>query len=350
MNGYMDILTSLNEQTAYSGTQLQLIMAAWVINKPFESKKKISMSSGDVEEEDYDKQSIYALLYSLYRSVGNVQSDQGVSYEMTFNTWGYAWPASWGTAPTTEEEPQRFGMNAYSGLYHFQQVKDYILARGGKVHVVELGCGTGAGAHHVCKNVLPECTYEAVDMQHAAIQTCRRKYIPALGGRLVATLANATQTPIKSASADFVAVCETHITEIPGRVTEEDRLFFATAHRILKPDGYMLWGNAIPDSTWKPCFDYLESLGLKLVEVCDLTREAVLARDLDRSRVNAFMEQCLSRFVGFRIPSLGPARRREARLAMANFYRNPGTNLYQNMINGRDTYKLALFQKTNARP
>jgi len=32
---------------------------------------------------------------------------------------------------------------------------------------------------------------------------------------------------------------------------------------------------------------------------------------------------------------------------MANFYRNPGTNLYHNMINGTDTYKVALLQKAN---
>ena len=343
----MDILTGLNERTVYSAMQLQLIIAAWVLSKPFESKKKISTSSGDVAEADYDKQSIYALLYSLYRSVGTVQSDRGVSYEMTFNTWGYAWPAGWGTAPTTEVEPQRFGTNAYSGLFHFQQVKDYVKERGGKVHVVEMGCGTGAGAHHVCKSVLPECTYEAVDMQQAAIQTCQRKYVPELGGRLVATRADATKTPIDSGSADFVAVCETHVTEMPGHVTEEDRRFFATAHRILKPGGYMVWGNAIPDSTWQPCFDCLDSLGLKLVEVCDVTKEAVLARDLDRPRADAFVEQCLSRFAGFRIPALGRARRLEARLAMENFYRNPGTNLYQNMTNGTDTYKVALLQKVN---
>jgi ubiquinone/menaquinone biosynthesis C-methylase UbiE len=343
----MDILTGLNERTVYSATKLQLIIAAWVLSKPFESKKKISTTSGDVSEADYDKQSIYALLYSLYRSVGTVQSDRGVSYEMTFNTWGYAWPTNWGAAPTTEVEPQRFGRNAYSGLFHFQQVKDYVKERGGNVHVVEMGCGTGAGAHHVCKSVLPECTFEAVDMQEAAIQTCLRKYVPELGGRLVATRADATQTSIKSDSADFVAVCETHVTEMPGRATEEDRRFFATAHRILKPGGYMVWGNAIPDSTWKPCFGCLDSVGLKLVEVYDVTKEAVLAREQDRPRADAFVEQCLSRFVGFRIPRLGPARRLEARRAMENFYRNPGTNLYQNMVNGTDTYKVALLQKAN---
>jgi ubiquinone/menaquinone biosynthesis C-methylase UbiE len=344
----VDILTGLNEQTQYSATQLQLIISAWVLSKPFESKKKISTSNGDISEDDYDKQSVYALLYSLYGSVGTVQSDQGVPYEMTFNTWGYAWPDSWGTAPTTASEPQRFGMNAYSGLYHFKQVQDYIKAHGGKVHVVEMGCGTGAGAHHVCKDVLPDGTYEAVDMQEAAIRTCRRKYVSELGGRLVATRADVTKAQIKDASADFVAVCETHVTEMPGKVTEEDRQFFGAAHRILKPGGYMVWGNAIPDSTWKPCFEALESIGLKVIEVCDVTKEAVLARDQDRARADAFVEQCLSRFHAFRIPSLGAARRLEARLAMENFFRNPGTNLYQNMTNGTDTYKVVLLQKANS--
>ncbi|HEY3449994.1 MAG TPA: class I SAM-dependent methyltransferase [Myxococcales bacterium] len=341
----MDILTGLNEKTEYSPTQLQLIIGAWVLSKPFEGKKKISTANGDVAEGDYDKQSIYSLLYSIYRTVGTVQSDQGVPYEMTFNTWGYAWPKAWGEAPTAETEPQRFGMNAYSGLYHFQQVKDRVKELDGKVHVVEMGCGTGAGAHHTCKNTLPQCTYEALDMQQAAISTCRRKYVPELGGRLVATRVDATQSTVKEASADFVAVCETHVTEMPGKATEEDRKFFATAHRILKPGGYMVWGNAIPESTWKPCFDCCESVGLKVLEVCDVTKEAVLARDLDKKRADAFVESCLSRFKGFSFPLWGAGRRLEAQRAIENFFRNPGTNLYQNMVNGTDTYKVVLLQK-----
>jgi (2R)-sulfolactate sulfo-lyase subunit beta len=51
-------------------------------------------------EADYTKQSVYALLYSMYRSVGTVSSEHGVPYEFTFNTWGYAWPEGWGEAPT----------------------------------------------------------------------------------------------------------------------------------------------------------------------------------------------------------------------------------------------------------
>ncbi|MBK8256627.1 MAG: class I SAM-dependent methyltransferase [Polyangiaceae bacterium] len=343
--GSMDVLTALNPGAEYSTKQLQFILGAWIVGSAFERKDKISLQNGDVSEDDYTKQSIYALLYSLYSSMGETRSETGATYQLTFNTWGYTWPESWGPCPNSPSDPQRFGKNAYTGLYQFDAVKEYVKARDGRVSVVELGCGTGAGAHHVCSHVLPKCTYEAVDMQQAAIATCRRKFVPELGGRLVATRADATRVAIPDATADFLAVCETHVTEMAGRTTPEDRRFFENARRILKPGGYLVWGNAIPDSTWQPCFDLLKDIGMKQIEVRDVTAEAVKARDEDAGRVDAYVEQCLDRFYGFRIPVLGEKRRAEARLALYNFYRNPGTNLYENMRNGTDSYKVVLFQK-----
>ncbi|MEJ7733506.1 MAG: class I SAM-dependent methyltransferase [Polyangiaceae bacterium] len=343
----MDVFKSLNERTNYSETGLQFILAGWVLSTLFERKQKVCLDTGDVSEDDYDKQSVYSLLYSLYRTVGEARSDNGQRYELTFNTWGYAWPELWGDCPTPSSDPQRFGKNAYTGLFQFPQVKEYVAAREGKVHVVEMGCGTGAGAHHVCKNVLPNCTYEAVDMQLAAIQTCKRKFVPELGGRLKATHADATKLPVAPGSADFVAVCETHVTEHAGQCTEEDRRFFSTAHKLLKPGGYLVWGNAIPASTWQPCFDYLASIGMRLVENHDVTDRAVVARDQDRHRVSAYVEQCIAKFKAFHIPVLGEKKRVAARLAMENFYRNPGTNLYATLANGTDSYRVALLQKAS---
>lgn len=343
----MDILTFLDAKTDYSTAQLQLILGGWVLSKAVERKRKISVANGDVSEADYDKRSIYSLLYSLYRSIGEVRSETGELYELTFNTWGYAWPETWGTNPTTTpHDPQRFGKNAYTGLFEWPQIKEYVAAREGKVHVVEMGCGTGAGAHHVASKVLPKCTYEAVDMQRAAIETCRRKFVPELGGRLVATHSDATQLKIPDGAADIVAVCETHVTERAGRCTEEDHRFFQTARRMLKTGGFLTWGNAIPDNTWQPCFDYLESIGMKKIGEHDVTRYAVQARDEDKGRVDAYVDQCLRKFFGFRIPVLGRVRAEEARMAMENFYRNPGTNLYKNMTDGTDSYRVVLFQKT----
>lgn len=341
----MDILTALDREANYSKTQLQFILGAWVLSTLVEKKKKISLTDGDVDEQDYDKQSLYSLLYALYRSMGQVRSETGEMYEFTFNTWGYAWPKAWGECPIKATDPQRFGKNAYAGLYHFKAAQDYIKERKGKVHIVEMGCGTGAGAHLTCSKTLPECTYEAVDMQNAAIETCKRKFVPELDGRLVATCSDATKLKIKDGVADFVAVNETHVTEYPGRVTDEDKLFFQTAYRLLKPGGYLVWGNAIPDSTWKPCFELLESIGMKVIEENDVTKEAVVARDEDKGRIDAYIAQCIKSFHGFRIPVLGSKKRGEAELALKNFSRNPGTRLYENMRDGTDSYRVVLARK-----
>lgn len=341
----MDILTSLSRHASYSPARLQWIFGAWVLSGAFEKKKKISVADGDVSEDDYDKRSVYSLLYALYRSMGEVESDRGARYEATFNTWGYAWPSAWGACPTSPDDPQRFGRNAYTGLYQSAAVRERLAKTDGRVHIVEMGCGTGAGAHHVCANVLPNATYEAVDMQEAAIRTCERKFVGELGGRLKATCADATSLPIAEKSADFVAVNETHVTEVRGKVTDEDARFFGEAFRVLKPGGHLVWGNAIPDETWDACFEFLRGAGMKLIEVTDVTTEAVRARDEDKARIDAFADECGRRLLGFRVPIVGAKKRLEATAALKNFCRNPGTRLYEDMRTRRDTYKVAVFQK-----
>ncbi|GAB4110227.1 MAG: hypothetical protein OHK0013_46060 [Sandaracinaceae bacterium] len=341
----MDIFTKLSESKTYSMTELQGIITAWVMSSAFEREAKVSGSDGHVDESDYTKQSVYSLLYSLYRSVGTVKSDLGVPYEFTFNTWGYDWPAAWGAAPTSAEDPQRFGRNAYTGLYHFDAIQSLAAERKGRVHIVEMGCGTGAGADHVCTSVLPMCTYEAVDMQLAGVSTCRRKFVPKHRGRLVATHADATRLPIDDGVADIVAVCETHVTDQGEVMTEEDRKFFRSAKRILKPGGFFTWGNAIPDKAWQPSFDFMESIGLKIVEVVDVNEEAVRARHLDQARIDAYCQQALAKFPAFKIPVYGPRKRSEAEVAMKNFARDPGTRLYEDMRTRSDTYKVVLAQK-----
>lgn len=341
----MDVLTNLSEQTSYSMSKLQAIVAAWVMSGPLEHGGKVSVANGHVEESDYTKQSVYALLYSMYRSVGTVRSDLGVPYQFTFNTWGYAWPERWGPAPTRGDDPQQFGKNAYTGLYHFDVVQRMAARRSGLLHVVEMGCGTGAGADLVCERVLPRCTYEAVDMQQAGVTTCRKTFAPRHRGRLVATHADATRLPIDDAVADIVAVCETHVTDQGDVMTEEDRKFWRSARRVLKPGGFLVWGNAIPDAAWQPSFEFLDSCGVRVLEVEDVTEEAVVARDRDRDRIESYIEQALARFPAFRIPVLGPRRRLEAELAMKNLCRHPGTRLYEDMKSRADTYKVVLAQK-----
>lgn len=342
----MDILKALSEERAYSMTELQGIVAAWVLTGAFESTSSVSTDDGHVDEADYTKQSVYSLLYSMFRSVGTVKSELGIPFQFEFNTWGYAWPEAWGPAPTRADEPQRFGKNAYTGLLHFDAIQALVAERGGHVHIVEMGCGTGAGANHICTEVLPKCTYEAVDMQQAGVDTCRAQFAPRHRGRLVATRADATNLPIGDEVADIVLVNETHVTDQGEVMTEEDRKFFRSARRILKPGGYLCWGNAIPDIAWQPCFDFMRSIGIEVLEVVDVTDEAVRARDEDAPRIAAYIEQALDKFHGFRVPVYGPRKRLEAAVAMKNLCRDPGTRLYDDMVTHADTYKVVLARKT----
>jgi ubiquinone/menaquinone biosynthesis C-methylase UbiE len=351
----MNLLTALSEKSDYSNLSLQFIVGAWVVSAAFEGKAKprkgskpkgkISVKDGDLKEGDYTKQSIYSLLYALYRSVGVVETPGDSPWELTFNTWGYTWPEVYESPDPHPRDPQRFGRNAYSGLFQSPELRAYVAAHEGRIHVVEMGCGTGAGAHHVCKSVLPKCTYHAVDMQQAAITTCNKKFVPELDGRLSASCGDATKLELTEGSANVVVICETHVTERAGVVTPEDARFFSTAYRLIAPGGFLTWGNAIPDSTWEPCFEFLESLGMKRVRVLDVTEEAIAARDQDKARVDGFVDAAIRRYHGFKIPGLGPRRRQEAAMAMKNFFRNPQTRLYENMVDGKDSYRVALFQK-----
>ena len=306
----MDIFTHLSEEQDYSTAKLQAILSAWVLATPLEGRAgKVSAGTGHVAEEDYRKQSVYSLLYALYRSVGSVKSDLGKDYEFTFNTRGYDWPTAWGAAPHDREDPQRFGKNAYAGLYQFDPIRELAAQRDGRLHVVEMGCGTGGGAAHICETVLPKCTYEAVDMQLAGILTCRRKFVPKFRGRLVATRADATRLPIDDEVADIVAVCETHVTDQGDVMTEEDRKFFRSARRVLKPGGFFTWGNAIPDIAWQPSFDFMASIGLKVVDVRDVTNDAIRARDLDAARIESYIDQALDKFFAFHVPVYGSRKK-----------------------------------------
>ena len=88
----MDILTTLDPESEYSTAKLQLFLIAWVLSAAFSRNGGVSASDGNVDEGDYSKQSLYSLLYSMYRSIGEVKTETGETFELTFNTWGYAWP------------------------------------------------------------------------------------------------------------------------------------------------------------------------------------------------------------------------------------------------------------------
>ena len=84
-----DVLTGISSDLVLSGWQLQLAVSGFCLSnvpgkllKEGYSKKTGGdfdfAADGDLENEDYNKGSIYSLLYALYANVGTVKSDLGL--------------------------------------------------------------------------------------------------------------------------------------------------------------------------------------------------------------------------------------------------------------------------------
>ncbi len=290
--------------------------------------------SGDINNEDYTKQSIYALLYSMYMGVGPVQW-RGLTYQFTFNTWGLG-----GAIPTAypDSEPQRHGKAAYAGLVNFPAVKEYLTKVTREPKIVEIGCGTGAGANLITQ-LLPGATYTALDMQKAAVQTCERIHMVG-NPRLKCVHGNGRRVPVPDGSQDIVVISETHIADVS--LDEESKAILDEVHRVLKPGGLFVWGNALPTRVWVDVIKYLPRHGFKERHVMNVTKEAVDARVEDEDRVNAY---CTSLFDNFFVLRVHSRCRHTVDRLLKNFYRHPGTALFDRMVTGYDSYLQMCHQK-----
>ena len=305
--------------------------------------------SGNINEDDYSKDSIYAILYSLYQAFPEAPSPEGGSYQFTFNTWGIS-GVPW-LRPATE--PQRHGMAAYQGLVEFEAVKE-IVARVERPRFLEIGSGTGAGGNLITQ-LLPSVQYVAVDMQKAAIKTCDDLYGRGAGNDRLECLwveggigNNGSKVAIADASVDVVIICETHIAE--NAVGPEEKAIFADIIRVLKPGGVFVWGNALPTHVWDTAMDYLPQISFGECGALNHTERAVQARDEDEDRVNMYIQHMIDGFPVMRIPFFGTRCAKVSDMLIKNFYRHPGTTLYQKMVTGYDSYMHLCYQKSKEQP
>merc|ERR1712195_328711 len=310
-----EIMTGISSDIILSGWQLQLAVTGFCVsNVPAKFlKEEYSQDiggdfdfavDGDVENEDYNKGSIYSLLYALYANVGTVQSDLGVPYEFTFNTWGIS------PSPYPREDPQRHGKAAYSGLVHLPAIK-------------------------TCKKKHGNVTNPNLKCVH----------VPAGVGNNGNKAVNEKGMPIPDGSIDFVIISETHIADID--IGPEEVEIFMEIKRILKPGGLFLWGNALPTRCWTKGFDVLESkIGLTRLDSLNHTKGAVIARDEDEARVNAYTSSITAQYPVFQYSgSRGRTCEHVVDRLIKNFYRHPGTALYLKMVSGFDSYMHESYQK-----
>ena len=107
-----------------------------------------------------------------------------------------------------------------------------------------------------------------------------------------------------------------------------------------KPGGIFVWGNALPTKVWFDAYPYLENaLGFSSCGRFNHTASAIVARDEDEPRVNLYVDQAMDSFPVLRMP-FGPGKkcRHVCDRLLKNFYRHPGTDLYERMVSGHDSY------------
>ena len=64
----------------------------------------------------------------------------------------------------------------------------------------------------------------------------------------------------------------------------------------------------------------------------------MIARDLDLPRTLLVTQQMLEPYFAFKVPYFGPRCHYVVERLISNFYRDPGTALYLNMVTGFDSY------------
>jgi len=332
-----DPLNDFNENTQFSiWTMRATVLGFCSRTQLVEDLLKTNDEDKNTPEDQYKKQSIYALLYNIYALVGKT-SFNGIPYEFTFNTWG--------VAPTKYQgDPQQFGKEAYRRLTDFPAVKEKIASLDRPVRFLELGSGTGAGAN-LTSHIHSSSHYTALDMQSQGTNTCKRLHehdaIPGIRGKLNCLQANAQEVPLESNSIDIIVICETHIAEM-GSLTDEDKLILREVQRLLAPGGLFVWGNAIRTEAWDEIEAYFQnSESWDTIAVNDVTEGAIQARNEDVERVDEVIQDFHDMIW---VTNYIPKCKGLISHLILDFYRNPGTRMYDTMVTRYHHYKQACFK------
>ena len=331
-----DLLNSMNENLILDYASMEVAIFGFCLSSS--TYDTINIDNGHVAEEDYQKQSIYSVLYSLYDYIGTVNSDKGVNYHFTFNTWGFHSNSS----TFAENDPERFGKTAYKSLVLFDEIQNLISSKvssNKKLRILEVGCGTGAGANLISSELVQEnptldITYTALDMQLAAINLCKKLHA-VNNPNLNCVQGNGMNLPFDDNTFDIVIVSETHIAEID--VDEESKIILQQIKRVLVDNGYFVWGNALFTHTWNDIiYNHLpKQLGFTSCGINNVTSGAIKAREEDEKRVKGYWEEITSRFMSLKYYA---KCNHYVKQLLLNFYRHPGTNLFNTMVNGTDSY------------
>jgi SAM-dependent methyltransferase len=184
------------------------------------------------------------------------------STDFAFMNYGYA---PLGAELASSAEPEKYCLQLYRHLIGSAPVA-------GK-RVVEVSCGRGGGAAHVASTFHP-ASYIGIDISEKNLALAAARFGDV--GNLRFQQGNAEALPLPDASCDVVLTVEaSHLYDSPDR-------FFLEARRVLAPDGVFLH----VDLAWKDKDPpgMIRAAGFAVVAVEDITRNVLMALDLDSER------------------------------------------------------------------
>ncbi|CAF4058690.1 unnamed protein product, partial [Adineta steineri] len=245
-----------------------------------------------------------------YEQISNVYTNVN---KLQFMNWGYA--------DLDEHIDDNTGY--YSKKLYQQVLANVTLT---DQNVLEVGCGRGAGAAWCVRTYIPR-SYVGIDFSRNVIDLCEQCYstIPRLSF-MIADLT--THLPFQNKSMDVVLSIGT--ANIFDEIVAVKQ-FADEVVRILTPNGYFLWCGLCNVDSSHVLIDYLTANNAFIIkEKANITRNVLHALDIQSNSRADFIERYIQ-----------PTDHEYCRL----FAGLPGTQLYDNMQQGRAEYWRVVFCK-----
>ncbi|CAF4065936.1 unnamed protein product, partial [Adineta steineri] len=247
----------------------------------------------------------------LYQQISKIYTNVN---ELQFMNWGYA--------DLDEHIDDNTGY--YSKKLYQQVLANVTLT---DKNILEVRCGRGAGAAWCVRTYAPR-SYVGIDPSRDVINLCEQLYSTI--SRLSFMKADPkTHLPFQNESMNVVLSIET--TNIFDEI-EAVKEFVHEITRVLTSTGYFLWCGLCNVDGLNVLIDYLTANNAFIIEEkVNITRNVLHALDIQNNSRADFIERYIQ-----------PADQEYCRL----FAGLPGTQIYDNMQQGRVEYWRVVFRKT----
>ncbi|CAF1528486.1 unnamed protein product [Adineta steineri] len=193
-------------------------------------------------------------------------------------------------------------------------------------NVIEINCGRGAGAAW-CVHTHASYSYTGIDPSQDVINLCQRLY--STTPRLSFVVATPTKhLPFENESVDIILCIEaTHSFGESIAITQ----FANEVVRVLRPNGFLLWCDfCYMNGSSTSLYDLVANDSLIIEEKINITRNVLHALDIQNKSRTDFIQRYIQT---------------EEQEYFRRFAGLPGTQIYEDMSQGRSEYWRVIFRK-----